>query len=91
MAQDIINGMTQMAFAYGGHVLMLDMMRDMKRPLEFYKSVWLSQIFMFLNYAVVGFLGYHVYGTAVMAPITLNLPKVRKNRCDFDPELIWWV
>jgi len=29
---------------------------------------------MFANYAVVGFLGYAVYGEDVKAPITLNLP-----------------
>ncbi len=30
---------------------MLDMIRDMRYPLEFNKSVWASQLFMFINYA----------------------------------------
>ncbi len=53
---------------------MLDILGAMRRPGDFGKSVWGSQIFMLANYATVGMLGYHVYGDRVLAPITLNLP-----------------
>ncbi len=52
---DIVNGMTQLAFAYGGHVIMPDIMAEMREPSKFSKSVLLSQFFMFANYAIVGF------------------------------------
>ncbi len=39
----------------GGHVLMVDIMKEMKQPTDFHKSVWLSQLFMCFNYAVVGY------------------------------------
>lgn len=49
-----INGMTQLAFAYGGHVLMVDIQASMAKPSDWPKSVYASQIFMFLNYCIVG-------------------------------------
>jgi amino acid permease len=54
---------------------MLDILGAMRKPEQFSKSVWASQLFMLFNYATVGMLGFHVYGNNVMAPITLNLPK----------------
>eukprot|EP00045_Choanoeca_perplexa_P019395 m.2746 g.2746 ORF g.2746 m.2746 type:complete len:469 (+) comp4000_c0_seq1:99-1505(+) len=71
---NFVNGLTSLTFAYGGHVLMVDIQSVMTRPQDWPKSVWSSQLFMFANYAVVGFLGYAVYGEGVQAPITLNLP-----------------
>jgi amino acid permease len=54
--------------------LMLDILGSMRRPADFAKAVWSSQAFMLANYAIVGMLGFHVYGNGVLAPITLNLP-----------------
>ena len=34
---------------------MVDIMKEMKQPTDFHKSVWLSQLFMCFNYAVVGY------------------------------------
>jgi hypothetical protein len=52
---DFVNGMTALTFAYGGHVLMVDIQSVMKQPREWPKAVWTSQLFMFLNYAIVGY------------------------------------
>eukprot|EP00730_Choanoeca_flexa_P017978 TRINITY_DN8717_c0_g1_i1.p1 TRINITY_DN8717_c0_g1~~TRINITY_DN8717_c0_g1_i1.p1 ORF type:complete len:470 (+),score=101.85 TRINITY_DN8717_c0_g1_i1:126-1535(+) len=71
---NFVNGLTSLTFAYGGHVLMVDIQSVMAKPQDWPKAVWSSQLFMFANYAIVGFLGYAVYGTGVKAPITLNLP-----------------
>jgi amino acid permease len=51
---DFINGLTQLAFAYGGHVLMVDIQSVMARPQDWPKAIYSSQIFMFANYAIVG-------------------------------------
>lgn len=72
--RDVINGLTSLAFAYGGHVLMPDIQSEMKDPMQFPKAVWFSQFFLFLNYALVGYLGYLTFGGSVTAPITMNLP-----------------
>lgn len=49
-----VNGATIIAFAFGGHAVMVDIMAEMRDPLEFPKSVFLSHGFMVVNYAVVG-------------------------------------
>ena len=49
-----VNGMTQLAFAYGWHVLMVDIQASMAVPAEWPKSIYLSQLFMFGNYCIVG-------------------------------------
>eukprot|EP00051_Salpingoeca_urceolata_P006026 m.80107 g.80107 ORF g.80107 m.80107 type:complete len:440 (+) comp14651_c0_seq3:303-1622(+) len=72
--EDFINGLTQLAFAYGGHVLMVEIQSVMRTPTEFSKSVYLSQLVMFANYAIIGLVGYAAYGDDVKSPITLNLP-----------------
>eukprot|EP01147_Barroeca_monosierra_P001147 gene1147-4366_t len=71
--EDFVNGLTQMAFAYGGHVLMVDIQGVMERPQDWPKSIYLSQSFMFFNYAIVGFLGYSIYGEGVSTMITATL------------------
>ena len=53
--EDFVNGMTQMTFAYGGHVLMVDIQGVMKKPSDWPKSIYVSQTFMFVNYAIVGY------------------------------------
>lgn len=46
--------MTQLAFAYGGHVLMIEVQSTMVNPKDWPKALYSSQLFMFANYAVVG-------------------------------------
>lgn len=83
--RDVINGMTSLAFAYGGHVVMPDIQSEMRSPQDFSKSIFLSQFFMLINYSVVGFLGFLTYGDLVGAPITQNLPddavRIFTNAC----------
>lgn len=52
--QDFVNGLTVLTFAYGGHVLMVDIQAVMEKPQDWPKAVWGSQLFMFANYAIVG-------------------------------------
>jgi proton-coupled amino acid transporter len=52
--KDFVNGLTQLTFAYGGHVLMIDMLSSMKTPSQWPLSVYSSQFFMLVNYAAVG-------------------------------------
>ena len=54
--------------------LQVDLIAEMRFPKQFNKSIWLSQIFMYCNYSLVAFLGYHAYGSNVKSPITLNMP-----------------
>eukprot|EP00730_Choanoeca_flexa_P000149 TRINITY_DN10068_c0_g1_i1.p1 TRINITY_DN10068_c0_g1~~TRINITY_DN10068_c0_g1_i1.p1 ORF type:complete len:500 (+),score=98.61 TRINITY_DN10068_c0_g1_i1:103-1602(+) len=72
--RDVVNSITIMAFAYGGHALMPDILAEMKDQKQFPKAVYYSQGFMFINYAIIGFVGYAAYGNAVQSPITLSLP-----------------
>jgi proton-coupled amino acid transporter len=51
---DFVNGLTKLAFAYGGHVLMIDIHSEMREPADWSKAVYVSQLFMFINYAIVG-------------------------------------
>lgn len=52
---DFVNGLTQLAFAYGGHVLMVEILSVMERPQDWSKAVYASQLFMVANYAIVGY------------------------------------
>eukprot|EP00045_Choanoeca_perplexa_P010038 m.100428 g.100428 ORF g.100428 m.100428 type:complete len:490 (-) comp15124_c0_seq1:37-1506(-) len=71
---DVVNSITVMVFAYGGHALMPDILAEMKDPKDFPKAVYYSQGFMGINYALIGFVGYAAYGNTVQNPITLSLP-----------------
>eukprot|EP00049_Salpingoeca_infusionum_P023107 m.10429 g.10429 ORF g.10429 m.10429 type:complete len:470 (-) comp5562_c0_seq1:3148-4557(-) len=71
--QDFVDGMTQLTFAFGGHVLMVDIQASMHTPSHWPKSIYSSQLFMAANYAIVGFLGYYVYGQGVSSIITASL------------------
>ncbi|EDQ89622.1 uncharacterized protein MONBRDRAFT_25158 [Monosiga brevicollis MX1] len=85
--KDFVNGLTALTFAYGGHVLMIDIQAVMKQPADWPKALYSSQLFMFANYCIIGFLGYAVYGRDVKAPITLSLPdnglRLATNVCLF--------
>eukprot|EP00055_Hartaetosiga_balthica_P007129 m.24101 g.24101 ORF g.24101 m.24101 type:complete len:505 (-) comp5617_c0_seq1:1048-2562(-) len=71
--QDFVNGMTQLSFAYGGHVIMVDIQSAMKKPTDWNKAVYFSQTFMFANYAIIGFLGYSAYGSSTSTVVTAEL------------------
>eukprot|EP01147_Barroeca_monosierra_P008297 gene8297-10177_t len=51
--RDLINGISTVVFAYGGHGVMLDILSEMKEPAKFSRAVYSSQGFMFFNYAIV--------------------------------------
>eukprot|EP00043_Microstomoeca_roanoka_P017129 m.177610 g.177610 ORF g.177610 m.177610 type:complete len:514 (+) comp16575_c0_seq2:64-1605(+) len=83
--RDLINGIATVVFSYGGHGVLLDIFSEMKEPAKFPRAVYSSQTFMFLNYAIVGFLGFGAFGYDVSSPITLSLPNgwlhVATNAC----------
>mmetsp|Transcript_11549 Transcript_11549/g.35303 ORF Transcript_11549/g.35303 Transcript_11549/m.35303 type:complete len:435 (+) Transcript_11549:323-1627(+) len=68
-----INGLTTIAFAFGGHVIFLEVISEMRNSKDFSKTVFSSQTAMFLNYIVVAGLGYLAYGSTVKSPVTMNL------------------
>ncbi|EDQ86645.1 uncharacterized protein MONBRDRAFT_38331 [Monosiga brevicollis MX1] len=73
--RSVVNALTTMVFAFGGHALIPDILSEMRFPKDFSLAVYWSQGFMFVNYLLVGCLGYAAYGADVQSPITLSLPR----------------
>jgi len=74
LSLDRINGLTAIAFAFGGHVIFLEVLSEMKRPQDFRKALFTSQGIMLSNYLLIGVFGFLAYGAAVQSPITMSLP-----------------
>ena len=73
-------GLTAFAYAYGGHGLYPEMVREMAQPARWPAVVrWTYGVCLPLYWGV-GLLGYYAYGDAALANINLNFPDNLANR-----------
>lgn len=73
----IINGMTAMAFAYGGAGMFPEMIQEMKDPADFNGPTGsLSQAYVVIvpSYVLAGVVGFWAFGTACSGNIVENFP-----------------
>eukprot|EP00049_Salpingoeca_infusionum_P018686 m.358335 g.358335 ORF g.358335 m.358335 type:complete len:507 (+) comp18115_c0_seq1:224-1744(+) len=73
--QGIVNAVTTVAFAFGGHAVLVDVMSEMQTPDNYPKAIYTSQIFMLFNYALVGFTGMLSFGASIQSTVMLNMPR----------------
>ncbi|KAG1857009.1 transmembrane amino acid transporter protein-domain-containing protein [Suillus subalutaceus] len=66
--QDQLNGIMQIVFSYGGAMIFIEFMAEMRRPMDFWKAMALSQIFIFVVYMFFGLFVYTYQGQYVINP-----------------------
>jgi len=66
-----VSGVMQAVFAYGGAMIFVEMMNEMKRPYDFWKGAISAQLFIFCVYLFYGVFVYHFQGQFTI--ITANL------------------
>lgn len=57
-----INGLMSGVFAYGGAQIFIEIMAEMRRPMDFIKSMWLAQFFIWSVYLIYGCYVYYWQG-----------------------------
>jgi amino acid transporter len=68
-----INGLMNAVYAYGGSQIFLDFMAEMRQPRDFLKSMWGSQLFIYLCYMLYGLFMYGYQGQYVQNPSYLGI------------------
>lgn len=53
-----LTGVLNMVYAYGGALLFIDILNEMRRPWDFYKSLFFAQLFIMCVYMAFGILMY---------------------------------
>ncbi|KAJ8908603.1 hypothetical protein NDN08_005308 [Rhodosorus marinus] len=59
----VFNGIAGICFAFGGHAIFPEARREMKQPEKFKQSIYWMYATLGLAMAVVGFMGYGIFGT----------------------------
>jgi len=73
-------GLTGIAYAYGGHGLYPEILREMEDPSEWPSVMRWTYGIVTPLYIVLGFLGYYAYGAHARANINSNFPNNIVNR-----------
>jgi len=63
-----LNGIMQIVFSYGGAMIFIEFMAEMRRPMDFWKAMALSQIFISVVYMFFGLFVYSYQGQFVINP-----------------------
>ncbi|KAG2062554.1 hypothetical protein BDR04DRAFT_970202, partial [Suillus decipiens] len=66
--QTQLEGIMQIVFSYGGAMIFIEFMAEMRRPMDFWKAMALSQIFIFVVYMFFGLFVYSYQGQYVVNP-----------------------
>lgn len=66
--QQQLNGIMQIVFSYGGAMIFVEFMAEMRRPMDFWKAMAYSQIFIFVVYMFFGAFVYTYQGQYVVNP-----------------------
>ncbi|KAL8696837.1 MAG: hypothetical protein Q9201_007452 [Fulgogasparrea decipioides] len=66
--QGQVVGLMQAVFSYGGAMLFVEFMAEMKRPYDFWKGMVFAQVFIFCCYIIFGFLIYSHQGQFTINP-----------------------
>ncbi|MCJ1247132.1 hypothetical protein MMC30_004343 [Trapelia coarctata] len=68
-----ITGLMQAVYAYGGAMLFIEFMSEMKRPHDFVKGMWGAQFFIYVCYMLYGLFMYGYQGQYVQNPSYLGI------------------
>ncbi|KAL4064659.1 transmembrane amino acid transporter protein-domain-containing protein [Scleroderma yunnanense] len=63
-----LNGIMQIVFSYGGAMIFIEFMAEMRRPMDFWKSMALAQLFITVVYMFFGLFVYTYQGQFVINP-----------------------
>ncbi|KAG2136558.1 transmembrane amino acid transporter protein-domain-containing protein [Suillus bovinus] len=63
-----LNGIMQIVFSYGGAMIFVEFMAEMRRPMDFWKAMAYAQIFIFVVYMFFGLFVYSYQGQYVVNP-----------------------
>ncbi|CAF1008081.1 unnamed protein product [Didymodactylos carnosus] len=63
-----VNGVMQMVFAYGGAMIFVEFMAEMKRPWDFWKAMICAQLLIFVCYLMYGLFVYSYQGQFTFNP-----------------------
>jgi hypothetical protein len=66
--QSQLNGIMQIVFSYGGAMIFIEFMAEMRRPMDFWKAMAFAQIFIFVVYTLFGLFVYTYQGQYVVNP-----------------------
>jgi len=69
---DTVSDFTAIVFAYSGHVLYFDMMKEMENPHDFHKVLWIGYGIIFAYYLLISYMGYYILGD----PTTFLIDKI---------------
>lgn len=68
-----INGLMQAVYAYGGAMIFIEFMSEMKRPRDFLKGMWGAQLFIYICYMIYGLFMYGYQGQYIQNPSYLGI------------------
>ena len=68
-----VNGLMQAVYAYGGAMLFVEFMSEMRQPRDFLKAMWGAQLFIYLCYMFYGCFIYGYQGQYVLTPSYLGI------------------
>ncbi|KIK78020.1 hypothetical protein PAXRUDRAFT_347790 [Paxillus rubicundulus Ve08.2h10] len=63
-----LNGIMQIVFSYGGAMIFVEFMAEMRRPMDFWKAMALSQVFITFVYMFFGLFVYSYQGQFALNP-----------------------
>lgn len=64
--EDQLNGIMQMVFSYGGAMIFIEFMAEMRRPMDFWKAMAVAQLFITIIYMFFGLFVYSYQGQFVL-------------------------
>ncbi|KAB8446270.1 hypothetical protein FH972_025250 [Carpinus fangiana] len=65
---DNINGLMQAVYSYGGATLFCELMAEMRRPHDFWKSLLVAEVFIYACYIIFGMVVYSLQGQGTYNP-----------------------
>ena len=68
-----VNGLMQAVYSYGGAMLFVEFMSEMKRPYDFLKGMWGAQFFIYICYMLYGLFMYGYQGQYLQNPSYLGI------------------
>ncbi|EJU02788.1 hypothetical protein DACRYDRAFT_106844 [Dacryopinax primogenitus] len=61
-----VNGAMNMVYAWGGMMIFPEMMAEMRRPMDFWKSIACAELVIMIVYVMYGIVGYSLQGQYVL-------------------------
>jgi hypothetical protein len=68
-----VNGLMQAVYAYGGAMIFVEFMAEMRRPRDFLKGMWGAQFFIYCCYMLYGLFMYGYQGQYIQNPSYLGI------------------